>query len=95
MDRVVGDDPAEDDRADRPGVIVSREAIKNEHGQTIGYIETMPDGTQKALDPDYQWLGTYDPERKGTQDASSRRWAMGNILLWLIGREARRREASG
>ncbi len=37
---------------------MSREAIKDKNFRTIGYIETMSDGKQKALDANFERLAT-------------------------------------
>ena len=63
---------------------MSREAIKDKNFRTIGYIETMSDGKQKALDANFRTLGHYDPKRNVTQDASFRTLAQGNVLAGLI-----------
>ena len=48
---------------------MSRQEIKDRDGYTtLGYIENMPDGRQKALAKDgYTTLGHYDPQRNVTQ----------------------------
>ena len=61
-----------------------REAIKDSNFRTIGYIETMSDGKQKALDANFRTLGTYDPKRNVTQDPNFRTIAQGNVLSGLV-----------
>jgi hypothetical protein len=63
---------------------MSREAIKDKNFRTIGYVETMSDGKQKALDASFRTLGYYDPKRNVTQDTSFRTIAQGNVLAGLI-----------
>jgi hypothetical protein len=63
---------------------MSREAIKDKNYRTIGYIETMSDGKQKAMDASYRTLGYYDPKRNLTQDSNYRTIAQGNVLSGLI-----------
>jgi hypothetical protein len=63
---------------------MSREAIKDKNFRTIGYVETMSDGKQKALDANCRRLGYYDPKRNVTQDANFRTIAQGNVLAGLI-----------
>jgi len=63
---------------------VSRQAIQDKHFRTIGYIETMPDGKQKALDSHFKTLGYYDPKRNLTQDEHFRTIANGNVLSGLV-----------
>jgi hypothetical protein len=63
---------------------MSREPIKDKNFRTIGYIETMSDGRQKALDGSFRTLGYYDPKRNVTQDASFRTIAQGNVLSALV-----------
>ena len=63
---------------------MSREAIKDKNFRTIGYIETMPDGKQKALDANFRTLGHYDPKRNVTQDTNFRTIAQGNVLSGLV-----------
>jgi hypothetical protein len=63
---------------------MSRETIKDKNFRTIGYVETMSDGKQKALDANFRTLGYYDPKRNVTQDANYRTVAQGNVLTGLI-----------
>lgn len=63
---------------------MSKETIKDERYNTIGYIETMSDGKQKAIDKSYNILGYYDPKRNITEDKSYRKIAQGNVLSALI-----------
>ena len=68
------------------GLEVLRE-IKDSNGYlTLGYIETMPDGKQRALDKNgYATLGYYDPGRNVTLDANGyATLATGNVLSALI-----------
>jgi len=63
---------------------MSRQAIKDQQFRIIGYIETINDGKQKALDAQSRTLGYYDPKRNATQDAQFRTLATGNVLSGLI-----------
>lgn len=63
---------------------MSRTAIKDRNFRTLGYIETMPDGRQKALNANFRTLGYYDPHRDVTTDANFRTIAQGNVLSALI-----------
>jgi hypothetical protein len=63
---------------------MSRETIKDRNLRTIGYVETMSDGKQKALDVNLRTLGYYDPKRNVTQDTNLRTIAQGNVLAGLI-----------
>jgi hypothetical protein len=64
-----------------------RQAIKDKLNRTLGYIETMSDGKQKALDHLNRTLGSYDPKRNVTQDNLNRTIAQGNVLSSLIFKE--------
>jgi hypothetical protein len=50
---------------------MSRKAIKDRNFRVLGYIETMPDGRQKALNANFRTLGYYNPRRDATTDANS------------------------
>jgi hypothetical protein len=63
---------------------MSRRAIKDRSHRILGYVETMSDGRQKALDVTFRTLGYYDPRRDVTQDASYRVISHGNVLAALI-----------
>lgn len=63
---------------------MSRQATKDRSYRILGYLETMSDGRQKALDASYWTLGYYDPKRDVTQDASYRILSHGNVLTALI-----------
>ncbi len=63
---------------------MSRTAIKDRNFRILGYIETMPDGRQKALYANFRTLGYYDPRRDVTTDANFRTIARGNVLSALI-----------
>ena len=63
---------------------MSRTPIKDRNFLTIDYIETMPDGWQKAADVRFRTLGYYDLSRDITQDANVRTLARGNVLTELI-----------
>jgi len=63
---------------------MSKTAIKNAINHTIGYIEDLGGGKQKALDASYRTLGYYDPTTNSTKDATHRTIAKGNVLSGLI-----------
>ena len=63
---------------------MSTQTIKDANYRTIGYIETMPDGTKKGLDANYRTLGYYDSKRNVTQDLNYRTIANGDVLSSLI-----------
>lgn len=63
---------------------MSRVAIKDSKFRIIGYIETMSDGKQKAMDAKFSPLGYYDPKRDITQDQKFKTIAHGNVLSGLI-----------
>lgn len=66
---------------------MSRQEIKAADGYTIlGYIETMPDGKQKALAKvGYTTLGYFDAQRNATLDKDGyTTLATGNVLSGLI-----------
>jgi hypothetical protein len=63
---------------------VSRATIKDKNYITIGYIETMHDGTQKAMDRNYVTLGYFDPRRDVTEDRNHVTIANGNVVSALI-----------
>ena len=63
---------------------MARQAIKDKNFRTVGYIEDMPGGKQKALDANFRTLGRYDPRSNKTQDANFRTIATGNVLSGLI-----------
>jgi hypothetical protein len=63
---------------------MSRETIKDRNFRVLGYIETMPDGRQKALNANFRTLGYYDPRRDITTDANLRAIVQENVLLALV-----------
>jgi hypothetical protein len=63
---------------------MSRKAIKDCNLRVLGYIETMPDGRQRAIAASFQTLGYYDPRRDVTTDASFRTLARGTVLSALV-----------
>ena len=63
---------------------MSKETIRDRNDRVLGYIETMPNGRQKATDRNSRLLGWFDPERNVTTDASSRVLAKANVLSGLI-----------
>jgi hypothetical protein len=63
---------------------VHGKAIRDRNSRILGYIETMADGRQKALDTHLRVLGFYDPRRNITTDANVRIIAQGNVLSALV-----------
>jgi hypothetical protein len=63
---------------------MSRIAIKDSNFRVLGYIETMSDGRQKALNANFRTLGYYDPRRDVTTDANLRTLAQGHVLSALV-----------
>jgi hypothetical protein len=63
---------------------VSRQTVKDKNFRKIGYIETMSDGKQEALDATFRMLGYFNPKRNITQDANFRTIAQGKVLAGLI-----------
>ena len=63
---------------------MSRIAIKDRNFRVLGYIETMSDGRQKALNANFRTLGYYDPRRDVIMDANFRTLAQGNVLSALV-----------
>ncbi|KFG70907.1 hypothetical protein [Microvirga sp. BSC39] len=63
---------------------MGRKVIKDRNSRVLGYIETMPDGRQKALNANFRTLGYYDPRRDVTADANFRTLARGNVLSALV-----------
>ena len=65
---------------------MARQTIKNAINHTIGYIEDVGHGKQKALDASFHTLGYYDPATNTTKDATHRTMGRGNQLMALIDR---------
>jgi hypothetical protein len=63
---------------------MSRKAVKDRNFRVLGYIETMSDGRQKALNANFRTLGYYDPRRDITTDTNFRTLAQGNVLSALV-----------
>ena len=63
---------------------MKRDAIKDTTYRTIGYVETMPDGRQRALDAHYRPLGYFDPKQGVTRDTAYRPLSHGNVLASLV-----------
>jgi hypothetical protein len=63
---------------------MGRRAIKDRNFRVLGYIETTPDGRQKALNANFRTLGYYDPRRDVTTDPNFRIIARGNVLSALV-----------
>lgn len=63
---------------------LSRQAIKDPNQRTLGYIETLSDGRQKATDRNNCTLGYYDPRRNATTAPDNHVLARANILSGLI-----------
>lgn len=63
---------------------MARQTIKDPLNRTLGYIEEMGGGKQKALDAMNRTLGYFDPRTNKTTDAMNRTIAQGNALSGLI-----------
>ena len=63
---------------------MNRQPIKDRQFRTMGYIETLHDGKQKALSAQFRTLGHFDPKQNVTRDAQFRTIANGNVLSGLI-----------
>ena len=63
---------------------VNRQAIKDRNERTLGYVETLSDGRQRATDVNNKTLGYFDPKRNATTDVNNRVLAHANILSGLI-----------
>lgn len=63
---------------------MSKQAITDKYHRPMGYIETMKDGKQRALDKNHRVLGHYDPKSNTTMDANYRTIGRGNSLAALI-----------
>ena len=60
------------------------QTIKDRNHTVIGYIETRPNGTQEAKNAKHSVVGSYDPGRNETKDATHRVIGYGNLLATLI-----------
>jgi hypothetical protein len=63
---------------------MSRIANKDRDSRILGYVETVSDGRQKALDANLRTLGYYNPRRDVTMDANLRVIARGRVLSALV-----------
>jgi hypothetical protein len=63
---------------------MSRIANKDRNSRILGYVETVSDGRQKALDASLRTLGYYNPRRDVTMDADLRVIARGRVLPALV-----------
>jgi hypothetical protein len=63
---------------------MSRKAIRDSRYRIIGYIETAPDGKQKATNAQYRIVGYFDPARNETKDCQYRIVGRGNVLASLF-----------
>lgn len=66
------------------GSKMSRQTIKDRLNRTLGYIEDMGGGKQKAYDSMNRTLGFFDPRTNKTTDALNRTLSNGNVLSGLI-----------
>jgi hypothetical protein len=66
---------------------MQEEVVRDNAGNRIGTIETLPDGTLVARDEHGDKVGEYDPKTDVTRDSARRKVGMGNHLLWLIAPE--------
>lgn len=63
---------------------MGRQPIRDGRYRIIGYIDTAPDGKQKALNAQYRIVGYFDPVRNETKDARYNIIARGNVLAALV-----------
>jgi len=63
---------------------LNRQTIKDREQRTLGYIETLSDGRQRATDAANRPLGVFDPRRNVTLSPNNRILAKANILAGLI-----------
>ena len=63
---------------------MNRQTIKDREQRTLGYIETLSDGRQKATDVANRPLGLFDARRNVTLPPDNRILANGNVLSGLI-----------
>jgi hypothetical protein len=61
-----------------------RIANKDRDSRILGYVETVSDERQKALDARLRTLGYYNPRRNVTMDANLRVIARGRVLSALV-----------
>lgn len=64
--------------------MASRQTLKNDRYQIIGYVETDRNGEQTITDEKYHTLGYYDPRTNTTKDRQFRRIGYGNLLTTLL-----------
>jgi hypothetical protein len=65
---------------------MSRQTLKDDHYNIIGFIETQADGTQVLKDARYNIRGYYDPKSNRTKDSNYNILGTGNLLGTLLGR---------
>lgn len=63
---------------------MSTQTLKDSRSNTIGYIETRPDGTQVGKDAHNNIKGYYYPKTNDTKDPHNNRVGKGNLLASLI-----------
>ena len=62
----------------------AREAIKDNHSATIGYVDSESNGDQTLLDSHYVTLGYYKRSSDKTTDAHGVTIGSGNQLMRLL-----------
>lgn len=65
---------------------MSRQTLKDNHNNIIGYVETRTDGVQVLKDSHNNIKGYYDPRSNKTKDSHSNIVGTGNTLVMLLGR---------
>jgi hypothetical protein len=66
---------------------MSKERLQDSHFNTIGYIETRPDGVQVIQDYRFETWGYYDPKTNTTTDHRFQTVGHGNLLTTLLPRQ--------
>ena len=65
---------------------MSKQTLRDNRSNVIGYIETESNGKQTIMSPTGKQLGFYYPERNKTTDARGGEVGTGNLLTSLLGR---------
>jgi hypothetical protein len=64
--------------------VVTCAALKDKHGNIIGYVKTDPSGRLRLRDKSGNVQGYYDPKTNRTIDKSGNTVARGNLLTTLL-----------
>lgn len=65
---------------------MSRQTLKDNHNNIIGYIDSKTDGTLVLKDAHNNIRGYYDPRTNRTKDSHNNMIGTGNLLGTLLGR---------